>query len=100
MGLGEFSWACAVAVPLIDKFAILVEVNYARGAYSIGRREIDVIGTLVRMALEDIDVAIRREIEVHWLLDEPLSVGFLPIPSFSPHAEGHEELPLGTYLLD
>src|SRR6266852_4720294 len=97
MSLGEFSWSSTVAVPLVDEFAGLVEMYYTRGAHFVGRREIDVVGALVRMPLEDIDIAIRSKVEHHGLPDEPLSLGLIPIPSFSPHAEGHEELSLGTY---
>src|SRR5947207_91291 len=100
MGLGEFSRSVSIAVPLVNEFAILIEVNYACGAHFVRRREIDVIGALVRMTLEDIDIAIRSEIEHHRLPDEPLSLRFIPIAPFSPHSEGHEELSLGTYFLD
>src|SRR3984893_8365387 len=91
VGLGEFSLSDIVAVPLIYEFAVLIEVYYARGAYIVGWREIDVIGALVRMTLEDIDIPIRSKVELHRLPEKPLSLGFIPTPSFSPHAEGHQE---------
>src|SRR4029077_8893963 len=100
MGLGEFSWSATVAVPLIDEFAVLIQADYACGACFVGRREIDVIGALVRMTLEDIDIPIRSKVEHYRLPDKPLPLGFIPIPPFSPHAEGHEELALGADFLD
>src|SRR5438046_10332125 len=100
MGLGEFSRSVSIAVPLVNEFAILIEVNYACGAHFVRRREIDVVGALVRMTLEDIDTAIRSEIEHHRLPDTPLSLRFIPIAPSSPHSAGPDDVSVRTYFLD
>src|SRR5579863_356541 len=51
------------------------------------------------MTLADVDIAIRSEGEIQRLPEKPLSLGFVPIPPVSPHADGPEQLPLGTDFL-
>ena len=75
----EVALAGMVAEPLIDELAVLVEVQDARGADVVGRRLVGVVGALVRVALADIDVAVRREREVQRLPEQPLSLRFVPV---------------------
>src|SRR5450631_2984492 len=51
------------------------------------------------MTLANIDVAVRSKGKVQGLPKKPLSLSFIPIPAVASHAECHEELSLGTYLL-
>src|SRR5579864_6923805 len=91
MDHAEFSLSDAVAIPLIDKFAVLVEVDYARGADVVGRiTGIGVIGALVRMTLSDVDIAIGSEGKVEGLPEKPLSLGLVPITPSSLHTEGDQ----------
>ena len=68
MGGVELSLSDLVAVPLIDELAVLVEMDDPRGAEVVGRIvRIGVVGALVRMALADIDIAVRRKGDHHRL---------------------------------
>src|SRR5580692_7365271 len=65
MGIVEFSRTRRIPKPLIDEFAILVEVNHARGANIVERiSRIDVIGTLVSVTFEDVDVTVGTEVNM------------------------------------
>src|SRR6185295_10448116 len=97
MDHAEPSWSYAVAIPLIDEFAGLIQMNHARGAQVVGGvAGIGVIGAFVRMTFADVDIAIWSEGEVERLPEKPLPLGFIPVASFPFHAEGHEKFPLGT----
>ena len=89
-------WPGMVAEPLVDELAVLVQMQHARGADVVGRRFVGVVGTLVRVTLADIDVAIRSESEVQRLPEQPLSLGFIPVAALPLHADRHQELSLGT----
>ena len=60
----EVPLAGMVAKPLIDEFAVLIEMQHARGADLVRRRFVGVVGTLVRVTLADIDIAVCRERQV------------------------------------
>src|SRR2546427_257263 len=76
----EFSLSDTVAIPLIDEFAGLIEMDDARGANVVGRiARIGVVGALVRVTLADIDIAILSESDHHRLPQQPLPLGFVPI---------------------
>ena len=48
------------------------------------------------MTHADINIAVRGKGEMQRLPQKPLALGFIPISSLSLHANGLEELPLGT----
>ena len=64
----EFSLADTVAIPLVDEFAVLIQMDDARRADIVGRIVgIGIIGALVRMTLADIDIAVPSEGDHHRL---------------------------------
>ena len=92
----ELSLANAVAVPLADKLTVLVEMNHS-GSADIVRRilGIGVIGTFVRVAFADINVAVLTECDHHGLPKQSLLSGFVPISSVASHADSHEKFAVG-----
>jgi hypothetical protein len=47
----ELSLSGLVTKPLVDKFAVLIQVQYTRATDMVSRRFIGVIGTFVRMTI-------------------------------------------------
>jgi len=87
----EFSRSDLVAVPLADEFAVLVDADDPRRADGVGGIiRIGVVGTLVRVPLADVDVAVRREGDHHRLPQQSSSFGFVPVPSAPAFADGHD----------
>ena len=50
------------------------------------------------MTFADIDIAVLSESDHHWLPQQPLSLGFIPVSPVTPDADGHEKLTPGTEL--
>src|SRR4030095_6378553 len=75
MDHADLSLPDAVAVPLIDDPAGLIEVDDARRADGVRRiARVGVVGALVRVLLGDVDVAGTRGRHVERLPEEPLSL--------------------------
>src|SRR5262245_37507880 len=50
------------------------------------------------MAFADVDVAGLPERDHYWLPQQPLALGFIPISTAPPHADGHQKLAPWTQL--
>ena len=97
MGGAEFPLSHFVAVPLVDEFAVLVEMDDSRGADVVRRIiRVGVVRALVRVAPADVHVAVRCEGDHHRLPEKTLSLGFVPIPSAPAFADRHEQLAVPT----
>src|SRR5580700_10068931 len=99
MNHAEFSMSDAVAIPLIDELAGLIEMDYARRSYVVGGVVgTGVIGTFVRVALTNVDVTVGSEGEVERLPEESLAYSFVPITPSSLDSQGCEKFPVRAEL--
>src|ERR1700722_11724475 len=72
MGVVEFPRAVLVAIPLVDKLGVLVEMDDARDTNIVGWvTRAYVIGAFVTMAFKDVDIAIGAEVDLHGLPQKP-----------------------------
>src|SRR5579872_4934205 len=93
----EVSRSGAVAKPLLDEFAVLIEAQDACRTTLVSRRFIGVIGALVGVTHANVNIPIPAEGDGQRLPEEPLPGGLIPVAAMSFHADGHEQLALRAY---